>query len=84
MPEIDTLSARFEYMLRESHLSQVDFANRLGLSPNYMSLILNGKRDAVSGSVARLNASRKARKIYSFGIDNSLRSRDCHRGALRF
>ena len=49
-----TLSQRFQTILTERHIKQVDFAAALGISANYVNQLVNGKKDAISLPLARL------------------------------
>jgi transcriptional regulator with XRE-family HTH domain len=50
----DTLSARFDYILRETGLKQTEFADEMGVTVNYVSMILNGVRKNISRGLANL------------------------------
>jgi DNA-binding CsgD family transcriptional regulator len=48
------LSVRVSKILREQKLKSVDFARTLGISANYVSLLINGKKTMISQPLARL------------------------------
>jgi DNA-binding CsgD family transcriptional regulator len=48
------LSERISRILREQKLKNVDFARALGISANYVSLLINGKKKMISLPLARL------------------------------
>ncbi len=49
-----TLSARIQTILQERNVKQVDFAKALGISPNYVNLLANGKKQSISVTLAKL------------------------------
>ncbi|MEG2584605.1 MAG: helix-turn-helix transcriptional regulator [Oscillospiraceae bacterium] len=48
------LSERIKLILQEKHLKQVEFGKVLGVSANYINLIVNGKKDNISDTLAKL------------------------------
>ncbi|MDR0433510.1 MAG: LuxR C-terminal-related transcriptional regulator [Gracilibacteraceae bacterium] len=50
----NALSERIALILREQQLKNVDFAGVLGISANYVSLLVNGRKKMVSQPLARL------------------------------
>lgn len=48
------LSERIKTILSEKQLKQVEFAKVLGVSANYINLIVNGKKDNISDTLAKL------------------------------
>lgn len=48
------LSERFKTILNESGLTQRDFASTLGITENYISLLINGKKEKISETLAFL------------------------------
>jgi len=48
------LSERFKIMLNESGLTQREFAAALGITENYISLLINGKKEKISETLALL------------------------------
>lgn len=49
-----SLGQRVRTILEERELKQAAFARELGVSPNYVNLIVNGKKETVSDTLARL------------------------------
>ncbi len=49
-----TLAERIKLILRERHTKQVQFARALGISANYTNLLVNGKKDNISETLAKL------------------------------
>ena len=49
-----TLGERIKVILSERNLKQVDFATTLGVSANYVNLLVNGKKDKISETLAKL------------------------------
>ena len=49
-----SLGDRIKMILRERNIRQVEFAKTLGISPNYVNLIVNGKRTTISDTLAKL------------------------------
>lgn len=48
------LGQRVRTILNERHIKQVDFAKALGISANYVSLIVNDKKETISDTLAKL------------------------------
>lgn len=51
---MSALSDRIRTILREQNIRQVDFARSLGVSANYVNLLVNGKKDTLSETLALL------------------------------
>jgi transcriptional regulator with XRE-family HTH domain len=49
-----TLGERISAIIREQRIKQVDFAKSLGISANYVNLLANDKKTAMSHSLAKL------------------------------
>ncbi len=49
-----TLGDRLRIILEERNLKQIDFAKSLGVSANYISLLISGKRGPISDTLAKL------------------------------
>ena len=49
-----TLGERIKTILAECGLKQVDFAAALGVSANYVNQLVNGKKETLSGTLAKL------------------------------
>lgn len=49
-----TLGQRFKVVLAERGVKQVEFAKTLGISANYVNLIVNDKKDTISETLAKL------------------------------
>ncbi|MCI8826098.1 MAG: helix-turn-helix transcriptional regulator [Lachnospiraceae bacterium] len=49
-----TLGDRLHIILKERHIKQVDFAKSLGISANYINLLISGKRGPISDTLAKL------------------------------
>jgi len=49
-----TLGDRLRIVLKEHNLKQVEFAKALGVSANYVSLLISGKRGPISDTLAKL------------------------------
>lgn len=49
-----TLGQRIGCILNEKSLKQVDFANTLGITSNYVNLLVNGKKVTISDTLAKL------------------------------
>lgn len=49
-----TLAERIKLILRERHTKQVQFARALGISSNYTNLLVNGKKENISDTLAKL------------------------------
>ena len=49
-----TLAERIKLILRERHTKQVQFARALGISSNYTNLLVNGKIENISDTLAKL------------------------------
>ena len=52
--EWDTLSGRLRYLMRELNVRQKDFAKVCGVSDNYISMLVTGRRTSVSEPLCRL------------------------------
>lgn len=49
-----TLGERIKIILSERKLKQVDFAETLGVSANYVNQLVNGKKNNISDTLAKL------------------------------
>ena len=49
-----TLGERIKLILTERNIKQVDFARTLGVSANYVNLLVNGKKENISPTLAKL------------------------------
>lgn len=49
-----TLGQRLRTILNERGIKQVEFAKALGISANYVNLIVNDKKDIISETLAKL------------------------------
>lgn len=49
-----TLGQRIQCVLKEKNLKQVEFAKTLGISSNYVNLLVNGKKTNISDTLAKL------------------------------
>ena len=49
-----TLGDRLRIILKERDIKQVEFAKVLGVSANYVSLLISGKRGPISDTLAKL------------------------------
>lgn len=49
-----TLGERLCIILKERNIKQVDFAKSLGISANYINLLISGKRGPISDTLAKL------------------------------
>lgn len=49
-----TLGQRVKTILQERKIRQVEFARSLGISANYVNLIVNDKKDTISETLAKL------------------------------
>ena len=49
-----SLCHRLKTILKERSLKQVDFARSLGISPNYVNQLVNGKKEQLSETLAKL------------------------------
>ena len=49
-----TIGERIKVILEEKQLKQVDFAKKLGISANYVNLLVNNKKDSISETLAKL------------------------------
>jgi len=49
-----TLGQRVQTILKERKIKQVEFARTLGISANYVNLIVNGKKETISDTLAKL------------------------------
>ena len=50
----DTLSGRLRYLMRELGMKQTEFAAACGVSTNYISMLVTGRRTGVSEPLCRL------------------------------
>lgn len=48
------LGDRLRIILKERNIKQVDFARTLGVSANYINLLISGKRGPISDTLAKL------------------------------
>ena len=48
------LGDRIQTILRERHIKQVEFAKVLGISANYVNLLVNNKKTTISDTLAKL------------------------------
>ena len=49
-----TLGQRIKTILKEQNVKQIDFAKTLGISANYVNLIVNDKKHSISDTLAKL------------------------------
>lgn len=49
-----TMGERIQIILKERHIKQVDFARALGVSANYVNLLVNDKKTNMSDTLAKL------------------------------
>ncbi len=49
-----TLGERIKLILSERNIKQIDFARTLGVSANYVNLLVNGKKENISDTLAKL------------------------------
>lgn len=49
-----SLGQRVQTILKERQIKQVEFAKALGISANYVNLIVNGKKENISDTLAKL------------------------------
>lgn len=49
-----TLGERIKVILRERNIKQIDFAESLGVSANYVNQLVNGKKLNISDTLAKL------------------------------
>ncbi|MCI8671896.1 MAG: helix-turn-helix transcriptional regulator [Lachnospiraceae bacterium] len=49
-----TLGERIKTILSERNIKQVEFAKALGVSANYVNLLVNGKKKNISDTLAKL------------------------------
>lgn len=49
-----TTGERIKIILNEKQIKQVDFAKKLGVSANYVNLLVNNKKDSISETLAKL------------------------------
>lgn len=49
-----SLGQRVRIILREQKIKQIEFARTLGISANYVSLIVNDKKETISDTLAKL------------------------------
>ena len=49
-----SLGQRVQIILKERKLKQVEFARALGISANYVNLIVNNKKETISDTLAKL------------------------------
>lgn len=49
-----TLGQRLKMVLTERGIKQVEFARALGISANYVNLLVNNKKDTISETLAKL------------------------------
>lgn len=49
-----TIGERIKIILNEKQIKQVDFANELGVSANYINLLVNNKKTSISKKLAKL------------------------------
>lgn len=49
-----TLGQRIKSILNEQKIKQIDFAKALGISANYVNLIVNDKKTTISDTLAKL------------------------------
>lgn len=70
------ISKRFKTMLIENGLTQTDFAAGLGVTQNYISLLISGEKEKISKTLALL-IPRKVRVLC--GMDTDWRRRQIYR-----
>lgn len=49
-----TLGQRIQLILKEQKIKQIEFAKSLGISANYVNLIVNDKKQTISETLAKL------------------------------
>ncbi|MDO4317213.1 MAG: helix-turn-helix domain-containing protein [Lachnospiraceae bacterium] len=49
-----TLSDRIKLIIQECNIKQVEFAESLGISANYVNLLVKGKKNNISDTLAKL------------------------------
>lgn len=49
-----TLGQRIKCILEDKNIKQVEFAKALGISPNYVNLLVNDKKTNISDTLAKL------------------------------
>lgn len=49
-----TLAERMETIITESNIKQTTFAKSVGVTPNYISMIIHGKKELISPTLALL------------------------------
>lgn len=49
-----TLGQRLQTILQERNIKQIDFSKSLGVSANYINLLVNGKKNNISETLAKL------------------------------
>lgn len=50
----DTLAGRLRFLLKEKGIKQKEFAEICGVSDNYISMLVTGRRDGISEPLCRL------------------------------
>ena len=51
---MSTLAERMETVITECNVNQTSFAKSLGVTPNYISMIVHGKKELISPTLALL------------------------------
>lgn len=59
-----TLAERFRMILEEQHMKQTELAEALGVSANYISLLVNGRKEQISLTLAKL-----AEALFGYNAD---------------
>ncbi|ULQ60473.1 helix-turn-helix domain-containing protein [Brucepastera parasyntrophica] len=49
-----SLGDRIRIILNEQHIKQIELAEKLGISANYVNLLVNGKKTRISDTLAQL------------------------------
>ena len=57
------LAGRIRQIIRESGVKQVEFAQSLGISANYVYLLTSGRKTAISETLARLIEQELTKKL---------------------
>ena len=65
------LAGRIRQIIRESGVKQVEFAQSLGISANYVYLLTSGRKTAISETLARL-----IERVYGYPADWALQGEE--------
>ena len=57
-----TLGQRLQTILQERNIKQIDFSKSLGVSANYINLLVNGKKNNISETLDKLKEETKGNK----------------------